>query len=113
MSWEAGFRIPPPRHLMILVSGRSVVSVLKSLPSTVPERMADGRLLIGNSGFVILVGSENGGAVRSTRSLRDATGMSRFAAASCAWVGCGILVASWEEGDRSSPLHAAIPSAAA
>jgi hypothetical protein len=52
----------------------SVVSVLKALPSTVPLRTADWRLLIGKSGFVTSVGLEKGGATRSTRSLFGASG---------------------------------------
>jgi len=68
---------------MILVSGRSVVSLLNGLSSTVPFKIAEWRLLIGKSGFVTLVGFENGGAVRSTRSPIDASGsLSSLAAAS-------------------------------
>ena len=78
---------------MILVSGRSVVSVLNGLPSTRPLSTTEWRSLIGKSGFVTLVGSENGGAVRSTRSLSGATGsFSNPAAASWAAVGWGIAV---------------------
>ena len=52
---------------MILVSGRSVVSVWNGLSSTLPLRIAERRSLIGKSGLVMLVGSENVGPAMSTR----------------------------------------------
>ncbi len=91
--------------------GSSVVSVWKGLPSTLPLRIAECRSLIGNSGLVTLVESENGGAERSTRSLSGATGsLSNSAAFSCAAVGCGISVDSAEP---PSPPHPASRSAVA
>ena len=59
---------------MIRVSGSSVVSVRNGLSSTVPLSTTERRWLIGNSGFVTAVGSENGGATRSARSSSGASG---------------------------------------
>ena len=93
---------------MVLVSGSSVVSVWKGLPSTLPLKTTERRRLIGNSGLVILVGFENFGASMSSRLLSGATGsLSRPAATSCARVGCGIVPRS-----SLSSLHAVIVSAA-
>ena len=80
------------------------------LPSTLPLKTTDCRSLIGNSGLVISVGFEKVGASMSSRSLSGATGsLSRPAASSWAWVGCGI-VAGAELADEESPPH---PSASA
>src|SRR6185503_7756776 len=93
---------------MILVNGRSVVSVWKTLPSTCPLRIADFRSLIGNSGLVTAVGSENGAATRSRRAESGARGRSpRPAASSCAWVGCGTAV----EAEGWHPVVAAVAAA--
>ena len=72
MYWETSTVICSPFHVTVLVPGRSVVSVRNGLPSTWPSRSADRRRLIGKSGFVILVESENEGRVRSTRLLAGA-----------------------------------------
>jgi len=62
--------------------------VWNGFPSTLPFNTAEWRLLIGKSGFVIVVGSENFGATTSTRLLSGATGsFPRYAASSWAAVG--------------------------
>lgn len=56
-------------------------------------RTTEWSLLIGNSGLVTLVGSENGGAIRSTRCSSGAIGSSPSPAAlRWAAAGCGTLV---------------------
>src|SRR5215212_823585 len=61
---------------MILVSGSNVTSVRNGFPSTWPTISNDSCLETGNSGLVMLVGSEKVGIVISTRLLSGATGIS-------------------------------------
>lgn len=66
---------------------------VERLTSTVPFRMAECSSLIGKSGFVTLVGSENAGAAISTRSLSGAKGRAASPdASSWARVGWGIVL---------------------
>ena len=103
----------PSLHSTIRVSGSRVVSVWNGLPSTWPLKITDCRSLIGNSGLVISVGFENVGAVMSTRLLSGATGsLSRLAAASSAWLGCGI-VSGAAVAFASAPSPPQAPSASA
>jgi hypothetical protein len=74
-------------------NGSRVVSVWKTFPSTCPLRIAECRLLMGNSGFVTDVEWVKGAATRSRRALFGASGRSpKPAASSCACDGCGTAV---------------------
>src|SRR5215208_4042494 len=74
--WETSVSIRWPCHSTILVSGSNVTSVLNGLPSTWPTISTESCLDTGNSGLVMLVGSEKVGILRSTRSFWGATGIS-------------------------------------
>src|SRR5918999_2256983 len=56
-----------PFHSMVLVSGSSVTSIRSDSPASSPSWMTWSTWPIGNSGFVMEVGSENVGWPRSTR----------------------------------------------
>src|SRR4029453_11712948 len=71
---------------MIRVSGRSVTSGRNGFPPTWPSIRIDSCSETGKSGLVMVVGSENVGIVRSTRSLSGAPGTLAGTA------GCGIVV---------------------
>src|SRR6185295_12435060 len=82
----------PGLHSTIFVCGSRVVSVWNRCLPMWPLKIADCRSLIGNSGLVISVGFENVGALMSSRVLSAPTGsLSSPAAASWAWLGCGIV----------------------
>jgi hypothetical protein len=67
--WETRVSIFLPFQVTVFVSGSSVVSDRKGLPSTWPSSTTEWRSLIGKSGLVIFVGLEKEGWSRSTRSL--------------------------------------------
>lgn len=75
--WETSVSTGLPSRSMVLVSGRRVVSARKGRPSTWPSRMTRKSRLIGKRGLVTLVGLENIGVARSTRSLSGAVGRPR------------------------------------
>src|SRR3972149_9166908 len=62
----------PNRPSLGLVSGSRVTSVRKGRPFTLPSIKIEGVLAVGCSGLLTLVGAENAGAARSTRSLSGA-----------------------------------------
>src|SRR5919109_2294825 len=85
--WETATSTHIPAHSTIRVSGSSVTSVRNGSPSTCPSIRTDAWSDTGNSGFVIVVGSEKVGIARSTRAWSGPTSSSDGTG------GCGIVSA--------------------